>query len=151
MQFGLNTLLDFLHTILNKMNFFKRKRKYYLMEKVEQLSINDDEKEKYLSKLELRNIKKEKSKIKKENNEDVARRIFRVFYRWSVTPEEAKDLVMNCLTICEKKTLDESKIDACLNQIIDSFDYHLRKKKTYEIDRIIINANKQLFFKTLKK
>ena len=106
------------------MNFLKRKRKYYLMEKVEQLSIND-EKEKYLSKLELRNIKKEKSKMDElETHEDVARRIFRVFYRWSVTPEEAKDLVMNCLTICEKNTLDESKIDACLNHIIDSFDHH---------------------------
>ena len=122
------------------MSFFKRKRKYCLMEKVEKLSIIE-EKENYLSKLELRNINEEKSKMN-ETHEDVARRIFRVFFRWSITPEEAKDLVMDCLTGYQKETLDESKIDSCLKHIIDSFYYqelnsntnpdsHLRRKKKW--------------------
>ncbi len=135
MQFRLNAFLEFFKIIFKKMNVFKRK--YCLLENVEHLSLIDEDFEKettqdqqYLSMHELKIIDEEKSKInEKETNKDVARRIFRVFIRWSCSVEDAKNLVIDSMNEEELGSLKVLEIESYLKLIMNSFYYHKLKSK----------------------
>tara|TARA_B100000424_G_C22898708_1_gene478018 strand:- start:474 stop:935 length:462 start_codon:yes stop_codon:yes gene_type:complete len=135
MQSRLNAFLEFFKIIFEKMNVFKRK--YCLLEKVEHLCLVDEdlqketnEDDKFLSMNELKIIDEEKSKInEKETNKDVARRIFRVFIRWSCSIEDAKSLVIDSMNEEEFASLDVLEIESYSKLIMDSFYYHKMKSK----------------------